>query len=440
MQDYFNDVTSYLETLLRGDEVITSSFDAEESDFVRFNRNEIRQAGRVVQREISIDLIDRGRHANGQVSLSGEMETDRGRLKRLVEDLRGMIPHLPEDPFLLYSEEVRSSEKHGEDRVPRGTDAVAQVLEAGKGKDLVGMYAAGGIYSGFANSLGQRNWFDTHSFNLDWSLYHQKDKAVKSAYAGFSWSQPELVAKIDSAAEQLGVLTRSPRTIDPGRYRVYLSPVALYDLLQTVSWGGFGLKDHRTKQTTLLKMVQEGLELHPSVSIQENTEEGVAPNFQSAGFIKPPKVDLIEGGCFRNCLVSPRSAKEYGVHTNGASLYEAPESIEMSAGGLPRAEVLQKLGHGLYINNVWYLNYSDRPACRITGMTRFATFWVENGKIVAPVNVMRFDETIYRMLGSNLIDLTAERDLILDADTYERRSTTSGRVPGALVEEFHLTL
>ena len=35
-------------------------------------------------------------------------------------------------------------------------------------------------------------------------------------------------------------------------------------------------------------------------------------------------------------------------------------------------------------------------------MTRFATFWVEDGVIQSPLEVMRFDETIYRMLGENL--------------------------------------
>ena len=48
-------------------------------------------------------------------------------------------------------------------------------------------------------------------------------------------------------------------------------------------------------------------------------------------------------------------------------------------------------------------------------MTRFATFWVEQGSIQAPLNVMRFDESIYRMLGEHLVDLTTERDFILDA-------------------------
>jgi predicted Zn-dependent protease len=112
----------------------------------------------------------------------------------------------------------------------------------------------------------------------------------------------------------------------------------------------------------------------------------------------------------------------------------------MAAGYIPRQEVLQRLDTGVYINNLWYLNYSDRTACRMTGMTRFATFWVEHGAIQAPLNVMRFDESLYRLLGDNLLGLTAERDFILDSSTYHQRSTNSSRLPGALVEDFQFTL
>ena len=94
----------------------------------------------------------------------------------------------------------------------------------------------------------------------------------------------------------------------------------------------------------------------------------------------------------------------------------------------------------MYVNQLWYLNYSDVPACRITGMTRFATFWVEDGEIAAPLNVMRFDETVYRVLGENLLALTARRDFLPSRSTYGGRSTSSARLPGALVEGFRFTL
>ena len=102
--------------------------------------------------------------------------------------------------------------------------------------------------------------------------------------------------------------------------------------------------------------------------------------------------------------------------------------------------VLEKLDTGVHVGNLWYLNYSDRGGCRITGMTRFATFWVENGDVVGPLNVMRFDDTIYRILGSNLEALTTQRDFLLSASSYFHRSTQSARLPGALIRNFRFTL
>ena len=440
MQDYFHALADTITAHLQGQEVYTCTFRGEDSDFVRFNRSAVRQAGTVRQRTLSLDLIEGQRHAAGNVALSGNLQQDNGHVIRLLERLRGQLPFLPEDPHLLYATEVQSSIAAGRNELPERAEAVDAVLRAGRGRDLVGLYAAGGIYVGFANSFGQRNWFASYNFNCDWSFYRQGDKAVKTAYAGLRWEADAFERQVDEAAAQLDVLSRPPRTIPPGNYRVYLAPAAVADILDMLAWGGFGLKAHRTKKSTLLKMAGSNQHLHPEVTLRENTREGVAPNFDAAGFIKPDEVTLIGAGGLADCLVSPRSAKEYGVPTNGAGSGEAPESVDMAAGRVPAPQVLAQLDTGVYVNNVWYLNYSDRVSARITGMTRFATFWVENGAIQAPLNVMRFDESIYRMFGDNLLGLTDERAFFLDGSTYRRRSTGSSRVPGALVRDFAFTL
>jgi hypothetical protein len=53
---------------------------------------------------------------------------------------------------------------------------------------------------------------------------------------------------------------------------------------------------------------------------------------------------------------------------------------------------------------------------------------------------MRFDDTIYRMLGENLLALTREREFLLDPSTYGERSTASARLPGALLRGLRFTL
>ena len=132
-----------------------------------------------------------------------------------------------------------------------------------------------------------------------------------------------------------------------------------------------------------------------------------------------------------------RSRMLLSSSANGA---EMPESLAMAGGTLAADDALAALDTGIAVGNLWYLNYSDKPAGRMTGMTRFATFWVENGKVVAPVDVLRFDDTVYRMLGSNLEALTAETEFVLDAGTYQSRKLTSLNLPGALVGEMAFTL
>jgi len=185
MHEYFYTLADAITALLKGDEIYTCTFRGEDSDFVRFNRSAVRQAGTVAQRFLNLDLIRGQRHAAADVALSGDLEEDHARLTHAVAELREQLPYLPEDPYLLYATDVQPSMHEGENTLPDSTEAVAAVLDAGRGRDLVGFYAAGCIYAGFANAFGQRNWFASYSFNCDWSFYYQADKAVKTAYAGF---------------------------------------------------------------------------------------------------------------------------------------------------------------------------------------------------------------------------------------------------------------
>ena len=440
VESYFQDVAKIVDELCQGSEIHLSSFSAEDSDFVRFNQGKIRQAGAVAMRSLSIDLIEGKRHASGSVSLSGDLATDRARIAPLLDKLRSQREYLSEDPYLAYATEPRSTMRSAPSQLLDGAEAIDRTLAATRGRDFVGIYAAGGVYAGFANSFGQRNWYANHSFHLDWSFVHQVDKAVTGSYADVAWDGALFERKVAMADEQLRLLSLPARTVPAGRYAVYLAPAALADVLGLLGWGGFGLRAHRTRTTPLVRMIEDGALLDPRVQLIENTRDGLAPDFQEEGFLRPDVVRLIEAGRYRDCLASPRSAAEYGEATNGASAGEMPQSLDLACGDVALDRVLERIGTGIYVGNVWYMNYSDKAACRTTGMTRFATFWVENGKLAAPLDVMRFDETIYRMLGENLVGLTAEREWIVDSGTYSQRSTSSTRLPGALVADFTLTL
>lgn len=440
MQEQFTALADVATSALKGNEGFLASFSGERSDFVRFNRSAVRQAGAVEQRYLHFELFDGKRHASQSLTLSNESATDTDAVKRAVARLRDVLADAAEDPHFLINTTPQPTTRILPGALPTPEEGVAAVLEAGSGHDLVGFYAAGPIHRGFANSYGQRNWDTVQAFNIDASFYLYGDKAVKMSHAGTAWNPTAFTARADAAKSRLGALARPAKTIAPGRYKVFLAPAAVEELMSMLSWGGFGLADHRTATTPLLKMVEEGAKLSPSVTLVENNKDGLSAGFQEEGFVKPERVTLIENGAYKDCLASPRSAAEFGAPQNGADGSESPAALDMAPGSLQTADILKELGTGIYVGNLWYLNYSDRNACRMTGMTRFATFWVENGEIVAPLNVMRFDDTIYRMLGENLLALTAERDLLLSTDTYEARSTRSMRLPGAIIADLAMTL
>ncbi len=440
-RDYFFSLSESMRELLCADEVFTCQMRAEDSTFARFNHARIGQAGDVRQRQIDLDLISGRRHARGALTVCGERAADWPRIRELVTDLRAIADVAPEDPFLAYNTDLAVSSEHvGTVALPPVENVFAAIERGASGADLVGIYSAGGMYRGFASSLGQRNWHSAGTFNFDWSLFDAAGRAVKGAYAGVEWNPQTLVAKLKAGREDLRVLARPVQILEPGRYRVYLAPAAMHELMSILAWGGFSLRDRMTKVSPFLRLHEGTGSLSPMVSLSEDIGGGTAPAFEASGFARPARTTLVADGRVESCLVSPRSAVEYGVETNGADEGESPLSLDMAGGGLDAKQIVSELHTGLIVSNLWYLNFSDRPACRTTGMTRYATLWVENGEVQGPVDAMRFDDSVYRILGCNLVGLTRQRDWIMDPNTYEWRSQRTARLPGALVDDFALTL
>jgi predicted Zn-dependent protease len=435
----FKALVNSLRAALHEPEQFTLSYAAESSAFIRFNHAKVRQAGQVQQASIGLKLINEGRHADLQITLAGDPQIDLQRLNEGLQQLRDTLPLLPADPYLLLNHNGWQSNNVQAQPLPDTEQVVAQITQAAEGLDLVGFYAAGPISRGFASSSGAFGWHQANSFNFDFSLFHENGQAVKASYAGQDWNSEGFAKRFEQAREQLEFLGRPLRTLAPGQYRAYLAPAALEEIMGMLCWGGFSAQSIASKSSPLQRLYGGDSAFSPLVSLDEKVSGSLSPAFSDEGY---PRSDLglIVNGKAGAQLVSSRNAAEYGLTANGASGGESPSALNMKAGALPDADILKQLGTGLYISNLWYLNFSDQPAARLTGMTRFATFWVENGEIQAPVNTMRFDDSAFSLLGSRLEALTAERELLLSASTYSQRATASALLPGALVSRLTLTL
>ncbi|WP_428423258.1 metallopeptidase TldD-related protein [Methylibium sp.] len=419
---------------------VSLALHAEASDFLRFNRSALRQATHVLQAQATLSVVRGARRAESSLTLSGDIGHDARRLMAERLQLARDLALIPDDPWLLLPDAASSSHRQDRGALPAPATVIDAVREHAEGLDFVGFYAGGPVVRAYADSLGSRHWHRVESFDFEWCLYQAADKAVKTRYGGTAWAPTEFAARMREAAARAALLRRASRVLPPGAYRAAFSPAAMNELLGTLGWSGFGLKARRTGVSSLMKLACGDARLHPAVRLTEAPGRGITPCFTTDGFVRPAEVVLASDGNAGDTLNAPRSAREYGLPANGANATETPEALCLAPGTLPHDGLLGALGSGLYVSNLWYLNYSDRQACRMTGMTRFACFWVEDGEVVAPLDVMRFDDSFLRMFGEGLVGLGDRCELIPDGSTYQLRQLASVTTPAAVVEGWRLTL
>jgi len=440
MDKYFSKLNSYLFSILKKNELIITNFSGENSQFIRLNNSKVRQTGIVDDINFSITLLLNNRKSSVSLTLTGKKEADLLLLESYLNKLRDDINNIPEDSFMVYPVLSESSKEIYSGNLLDFETAADQLVPIMNGVDLTGIWASGRIFSGNANSLGLEHWFETDTFSLDYSLITPSKKMVKACFAGTNWNQNEYEEYVIDSKKKLKLMNKKPINIKPGEYRTYIAPTGVSDLIDMFSWGGISEAAIQQGDSSLIMLKNLEKKLSPCFSLTEDFSKGMVPRFNGTGEIAPEKLPLIIAGSLKNTLVSSRTEKEYKVKTNYASSDESLRAPLMSPGNLNETDVISNIDKGVYLSNLHYLNWSDRIGGRITGMTRYACFWVEDGEIIAPIENMRFDDTIYNIFGEHLEDTTDRVHFIPNIETYEGRSLGGIYCPGILLSSFSLTL
>ncbi|RUR84060.1 TldD/PmbA family protein [Chlorogloeopsis fritschii PCC 9212] len=440
LEDSFNQLIETLLDKKEDSEQFTVKLNSEYSQFTRFNHAKVRQTGTVADGWVELTLMQNQRSGFRLIPFTGDREVDWQVAYKALQELREEVPLLPLDPYLVLPSGTNTSrEIHTGNLLPEEA-VVPTVLELVNELDFTGIYAGGFVVKAYADSSGQKHWFATDSFTLDYSIFTTQEQAVKGTFAGSNWHQEAYAAKIDEAKKQLKLLSRPVKQLPRGNYKTYFAPAAVADLLSMLSWGGVSEADLQQGNSALAALSRQEKLLSPTFNLKENFQLGLVPRFNEWGEMAAPELPIITNGILVNTLINSRTAKEYQKTANGANSAESLRAPEISPGNLAFDRILPTLDTGLYVSNLHYLNWSDRPTGRITGMTRYACFWVEGGEIIAPIENLRFDESLYRFWGENLVDLTDFQDFIPEVGTYEGRQLGGSMVPGMLVEDFTYTL
>lgn len=439
-KEYFESIADFMLSELLEGEKISISFSGEKSYFMRFSKAKVRQNGMVDQGYFSCTFWKKNRTHDFRFGIQMSMEKDKRMAAEALQEARDSIMLLPEDKYQSIPEASQTSSAIytgkllPEDKIPE------TILSPVKGLDFAGLYSQGVICKGVITSAGASHWFQTETFVLDYSVWLENGRGIKSLYSGTEWSDAQYKLKIEQARKGLEVLHTPQKKLAPGKYKAFISADALLDVTDFFSWNGFSERSMQQGSSAYLALKEGREHFSDKFNLTQDFSLGLEPAFNSNGELAPEKLSIIEKGKLKNTLVSLRTETQYGVKSNGAPLSETMRSIVIGTGELNEADAVKELGTGIYISNFNYLNWSDTSSARVTGMTRFACLWVEDGKIVAPIADMRWDESLYNMFGENLLAVTKESRIFANTGTYGSRSTGGASLPGILVKDFNCTL
>jgi predicted Zn-dependent protease len=444
IQESFEKNSKVIFSQLKGDEVVSLSLLAEESEFVRFNKGKIRQATAVEQAQVTLIIQTKTKMTKISFGLTGEIDEDRKRSLLYLGKARQEMEVLPENPFPVVIADTGTSHTDNKAQTPSADFFIDQISKTSLPEDdLVGYLASGPLIRAIANSKGTYHWHSSDIFFVDYSLFmgiQGEAKAVTATVAGSQWDQVAWENSLNQSRTFLQQLQKPAQNIKRGKIKVYLAPAAVMELKSVVSWNGFSQAAFKQGQCGLRLLAEGQKTLSEKLSVIENFDLGVHPRFNTFGELSPHQIPLIENGKLKNFLTSMKSAAEYKVPSNGADAGESPVTMEIKPGTLKQEDILKSLGTGLYISNLHYVNWSDQKLARLTGMTRFACFWVENGEIVSPIQDMRFDVSLYDIWGPDLVELTEFQEVSVNILTYSNRDFGGSKLPGMLIKDFEFTL
>jgi predicted Zn-dependent protease len=186
--------------------------------------------------------------------------------------------------------------------------------------------------------------------------------------------------------------SRHPRQLDPGVYSVVLEPAAVAEVLGFLA-GALEQREADEGRSPFTRAgggTRVGERLFGSLTVSSDPRAPALPSapFDREGMVRAP-ITLIRNGTLERLRVSRYWGKKT-AHAADADF----DNVLALGGTTPQAELVAGLDRGLLVTRFWYTNLLDPQRLILTGLTRDGVFLVEKGKVVAPVNNFRFNQSV----------------------------------------------
>lgn len=195
--------------------------------------------------------------------------------------------------------------------------------------------------------------------------------------------------------------SQNPEILEPGKYDVILEPEAVAEIMNWMTYIGFGAKPFLENTSFMSRKVGKKT-MSPEITIYDDANDsgGLAMPFDFEGVPKK-KVLLVKkglvGGPVYDSLYAVKGKTKSTGHALPPGSGEGPMAgnIFVAAGKKSRQALISSVKDGILVTRFHYINgLLNTTKTVMTGMTRDGTFRIKNGKIIGAVKNLRFTESI----------------------------------------------
>ncbi|HET6949270.1 MAG TPA: metallopeptidase TldD-related protein [Acidimicrobiales bacterium] len=377
------------------------------SSLTRFANSRIHQNVTEERQEVVLTVAVEGRTARAATN-----RLDADGLAALVERALAAAALRPPDPdFPGFAPPAPvTAVDHWDDATagasPRHrAEVVAAFVEAAGGFETAGFCSTSAVVRLLASTTGQRAAGRSTIAVVDGIARAPGDGDQPAD--GYAQVTSARLADLDGAAcgaraaGKAGA-GRSAVELPPGSYEVVLEPKAVASVLLFPAYLGFNGKAHG-EGTSFVHLGEAQWDSPVDIWDDATDPAALGVAFDPEGTPKA-RLDLVAGGVSVGLAHDRRSAGLAGAEPTGHSVGSDafggyPSNMFLGAGNGTVGDLVAALERGLLVTDFWYNRILDPKTQVVTGLTRNGLFLVEDGEIAAPVQNLRYTQSVVGAFG-----------------------------------------
>jgi len=213
---------------------------------------------------------------------------------------------------------------------------------------------------------------------------------------------------IGEEAGKTAYQARNSREGKSSVYQVAFKPYAIANLINTVAESSsayladIGLSYLKDK---LGKRVAS--DVFNLTDDPKNASSSITSLFDDEG--RPTRaVKIIENGQFKSFLHTTKTAEKHGAEPTGNSYFStsvgdmvpAPRSLDVDPGDMSEDELIEELGNGILISNVWYTRFQNYLTGDFSTIPRDGVFEVKRGETSGALKGLRVSDNTLNLLSA----------------------------------------